>query len=115
LFVLTYAQVLQRSLKIATALLLIDGLVGVVLSTIIYPVELFGDMLLLETALLFLFAGIVDYGSSSGFIQFRKAVFSSKETFSPDKRKEAERRAVALVGSGAILLGVLILLAALRG
>jgi hypothetical protein len=71
-------------------------------------------MLLVETALLFLLGGIVDYGSSSSFVHFRKSVFSSKETFSPDKRKEAERRALALVGSGAILLGVLILLAALR-
>ena len=111
---LTYTQVLQRSLKIATALLLIDGLVGFLLATIINPVELFGDMLLVETALLFLLAGIVDYGSSVGFVQFRKSIFSSKETYSPDKRKDVERRAVALVGSGAILLGVLILLAVLR-
>jgi hypothetical protein len=112
--VLTYTQVLQRSLKIATALLLIDGLVGFLLSAIIYPVELFGEMLLVETALLFLFAGIVDYGSSVGFVQFRKSIFSSKETYSPDRRKAVERRAVALVGSGAILLGVLILMTAIR-
>ncbi|MGD0422751.1 MAG: hypothetical protein ABSA92_04770 [Candidatus Bathyarchaeia archaeon] len=82
---------------------------------VIYPLETFGDMLLLETALLFLFAGFVDFGTSVAFVQFRKSVFASKETFSAEKRKDAERRAIALVGSGICLFVILIVLALFRG
>ena len=102
---------LIRSLKISVGLLFIDGLTAFLLRVVIYPFETFGDMLLVETASLFLLAGFVDFGTSVGFVQFRKSVFASKEVFSSEKRKEAERRAIALVGAGIILLGILILLA----
>ena len=70
---------------------------------------------MVETALLFLLAGFVDFGTSVAFVQFRKSVFASKETFSAQKRKDAERRAMALVGSGTSLFAILIILAVFRG
>jgi hypothetical protein len=71
-------------------------------------------MLMVETALLFLLAGFVDIGTSVAFVQFRKSVFASKEAFSAEKRKDAERRAIALVVSGVMLLMILVILAVLR-
>jgi hypothetical protein len=106
--------VLFRSLKISAFLVLVDGLIGILLRGIIYPLETFGDMLLVEAAVLFLLAGIIDFGASVGFAQFRKSLLLSREAYSPEKRKESERRAIALAGSGACLLAILILLAALR-
>lgn len=111
---LTYTQVLLRSLKVSTILLLINVLTAFLIRGIIDPLETFGDMLLVETALLFLFAGIVDFGTSIAIIQFRKSLFNTKETYSAEKRKEAEKRAVALVGSGMNLLVILIILAIIK-
>jgi hypothetical protein len=106
--------VLLRSLKISAGLLFIDGLTAFLLRGFVYPFETLGDMLLVETASLFLLAGFVDFGTSLGFVQFRKSVFASKESFSSEKRKEAERRATILVGSGIILFSILILLAKIK-
>ena len=111
---LTYTQVLFRSLKISAILLVLDMLCAFLLRSFVYPLETFGDMLLVETALLFLFAGFVDFGTSVAFVQLRKLVFASKETFSAQKRKDSERRAIALVGSGMSLFAILIILAVLR-
>ncbi len=105
---------LFRSLKVSGILLVLDMLSAFLLRGSIYPLETFGDMLLVETALLFLLAGFVDFGTSVAFVQFRKSVFASKEIFSAQKRKDAERRAIALVGSGMSLFAILIILAVLR-
>ena len=105
---------LLRSLKISAILLLFDVVTAFLVRRIIYPLETFGDLLLVEIALLFLLAGFVDFGTSVSFTQFRKSVFGSKETFSGQKRKDAERRAIALVGSGVISLIILIMLALFR-
>ena len=114
LFVLTYTRVLRRALKLSISLLLIDVLAAFLVRGIIDPFETFGDMLLVEIALLFLFAGFVDFGTSVAIVQFRKSVFNSKESFSAEKRKEAERRAISLVCSGVSLLVILIVLAVFR-
>jgi len=111
LSVLSYTQVIFRSVKISVTLLLLDSVIAFLLRDIIYPFETFGDMLLIETASLFLLAGFIDFGASVSFVQFRKLVFTSNETFSSIKRKEAERRAMGLVGSGIILLAFLVALA----
>ena len=73
--------------------------------------ELFGDLLLVETSLLFLLAGVVDFGSSLGFAQFRKLIAGSKEAFTLKLRKEAERRALIFVASGATLFIIMVFLA----
>jgi hypothetical protein len=75
------------------------------------PFEVVGDLLLIETAILFILAGIIDFGSSLGVAQFRRTLFRTKEGFSPSGRKDAERRALILVAAGAILFLLLLLLA----
>src|SRR5208282_3953712 len=113
LFVLTYPQIVLISLKISGSLLVIDFLASFLLRNYVYPFEVLGDLLLIETAVLFLTAGIVDFGSSLGFVQFKKAMVSSKEPFSAAKRKDMERRALVFVASGSTLLGLLVLFAIL--
>ena len=105
---------LLRSLKISTILLLIDILIAFLVRAVVYPLETFGDLLLIEIAVLFLLAGFVDFGASVAVVEFRKSVFGSSETFSAEKRKASERRAASLVGSGIILLVILIILAVFR-
>jgi hypothetical protein len=104
----------MRSLKISVSLLLVDVLTAFLVRGYIYPIETFGDMLMVETALGFLLAGFVDFATSVAFVQFRRSVFASKERFSAEKRKHAERRAIALVASGVILLSILIMLAVFK-
>ena len=111
---LTHIQVLVRSLKISSSLLFIDILITFLLRDFIYPFETFGDMLLVEIALLFLIAGFSDFGTSLAFAEFRKLVFGYKEAYSLQRRKDAERRALAFVGSGVTLLIILIILAAFK-
>jgi len=111
LFVLTYPQVVLKSLKMSGALLVIDSLASFLLRNYVNPFEVFGDLLLIESAALFLTAGIIDFGSSLGFVQFKKAMASSKEPFSAAARKDMERRALVFVTSGSTLLGLLVLFA----
>ena len=113
---LTYTQVLYRSLKISAILLVVDWIGVFLFRSHIYPYEFFGDLLLIETAALFLVAGILDLGSSVGFAGFRKLFFTqtrraSEESFSASKRKDTERRALVLVVSGSTLFVILVLLA----
>lgn len=107
----TYTQVVLRSFRISGTLLVVNGLVAVLLREIIHPLELFGDLLLVETSLLFLLAGILDFGSSLSFAQFRKLIRGSNEAFTLELRKEAERRALIFVASGATLFIILVFLA----
>lgn len=108
---LTHTQVVLRAFRISGTLLLVNGLAVILLKEIIHPLELFGDLLLVETSSLFLLAGIVDLGSSLGFAQFRKLIRGSKETSTFVLRKEAERRALVFVASGATLLSIMVVLA----
>ena len=108
---LTYTQILLRALRISGLLILVNVLVVILLRAIIGPLELFGDLLLVETPLLFFLAGIVDFGSSLSFAQFRKMISGSEREFRPELRKEAERRALIFVVSGAILFMIMVLLA----
>jgi ABC-type phosphate transport system permease subunit len=97
-------------------LLVIDFLGELFLRNLLYTYEVLGDLLLIETAALFLMAGIVDFGSSLGFVQFRRTMSSSKESFSltSSERKDSEKRALVFVFSGATLFLILVLLAILR-
>jgi len=113
--VLTYTQVLYRSLRISAILLIVDWIAVYLSRNYVYPYELFGDLLLIETAALFLVAGILDFGTSVGFAGF-KSFFthsrrSSEESFSASTRKDTERRAMVLVVSGFTLFVILVLLA----
>jgi hypothetical protein len=109
--VLTYSQVAVKSLKVTGVLLIFDFLGVFLLHDYVYPYEVLGDLLLIETAALFLAAGIIDFGSSLGFLQFRRTMSPSTKRFPVSKRKDSERHALVLVFSGSILFGVLVLLA----
>ena len=78
LFVLTFSQIVLSSLKMSGAFLVIDLLASYLLRIYVYPIETLGDLMLFEAAALFLIAGIIDFGSSLGFIQFKKVLASSK-------------------------------------
>ena len=110
---LTYAAILKSSLKIVGALVLIDVVVALVpLSSMIdiSAIGVMGDLMLIEVAALFIIAGILDFASSIGMAQFRKTFLSSKEDYSPEKRKEKERNAMTFVFAGLLLLAFMIVL-----
>ena len=112
---LTYAAILKKSLKIAGALLVVDSVIALLPFSVlvdISPIGVLGDLMLIEVAVFFLIAGILDFASSIGMAQFRKTFFSSKEDYSPEKRKEKEQTAMIFLFTGLVLLGFMIVLMA---
>ena len=110
---LTYAAVMLRALKIAALLSLVNSLIALLpFSPIVdsSPIGVMGDLMLLEVAALFILAGILDFASSIGMTQFRKTFLSSKEQYSPEKRREKERTAMVFLFTGLILLLAMIFL-----
>ena len=110
-----FCDILRRSLKIAAALAVMD-LTAAYFSSLadLSPIGVMGDMLLIEVAVLFLLGGLVDFASSLGVIQFRKVVFSSKDEYSAQKRKETEQTASVFIVAGILLVAVMILLTLYR-
>jgi uncharacterized membrane protein YedE/YeeE len=90
------------------------SLAALIFCNYLSPYMVFGNLLLIETAALFLIAGIIDFGSSLAFFQLRKSISTKRDTYSANKRKDSERRALVLVCSGGTLFGILILLAILN-
>jgi hypothetical protein len=110
---LTYTAIVVRSLKIGAALFVIDIVIAFLpFSKMIdmTPIGVTGDLLLIEVAALFIIAGVLDFASSIGMTQFRKVLLSSKEDYSPDKRRQTERTAMVYLVAGVILLFAMILL-----
>ena len=102
-----------RAFRISGIVILVDVLLLILLRSIINPLELFGDLLLIQASALFILAGIVDFGYSLGFAQFRKMISGSKHEFKSELRTEAERRALVLVVSGVTLFVIMVFLAVL--
>jgi hypothetical protein len=92
----------------------VDGLVayGLVLFGFSF-VETIGDLMLVEAAILFLVAGLIDFSSSIGGAQFRKTVLGAKQEYSQSAHKEAERGAMVLVLAGVFTFLVLMAIAVL--
>ena len=110
---LTYAAIIVRSLKIDAALFIIDVVTAFLpFSEMIdmSPIGVIGDLLLAEVAALFIIAGVLDFASSIGMTQFRKVILSSKEDYSPDKRRQTERAALVYLFAGLILLLAMVVL-----
>jgi uncharacterized membrane protein len=106
---LSFLKIIRRSLELCAALVLVDGIAAFLLNFLNYAfLESIGDLMLVEVALLFILAGLMDFASSIGGTQFRKLILSSKEDYSPSKHKETERRASVFFLAGAILLLILI-------
>ncbi len=113
---LTFLTILGRSLRIAGGLLVADGLAAYSLTFLSYRfIETIGDSMLIEVAILFLLAGLLDFYSSVGAVQFRKVVLGSKQEYSSSAHKEAEKKALVSFLSGVILLLMLIVLALYAG
>ena len=110
---LTYADVFRRSTKYAGLLLAGDVLVALApFFTWIDSSRIgaIGDLLLIEVAVLFIVAGILDISSSAGMTGFRK-LFSPNVEYSTAKRKETERNAMVFLIAGLLLLAAMIALA----
>jgi hypothetical protein len=113
---LTFLTILGRSLRITLGLLAADGLAAYGLSFLSYRfIESFGDSILVEIAILFIIAGLLDFSSSIGAVQFRRTILGSKQEYSSSAHKEAEKKASVFFLSGMILLLVLVVLALYAG
>jgi len=111
---LTFPKILGRSLLIAASAILSDGLVSFGVTFLGFSfIEIVGDLILVEVAILFLIAGIIDFSTSVGAAQFRKTVLGSKQEYSQPAHKEAGRRALVLVLAGTFMFVMLIAIAVL--
>jgi hypothetical protein len=106
-----YRGILRRSLRVCGVLVVLDFVVALLVGIIGFSAaDAFGDLLLLEVAAFFIGAGLLDLSSSVGMSQFRRAVTSSKEEFSPSKRSESEQHILVLFFVGSILFAATVLL-----
>ena len=109
---LTLPTVLGRSVRLALILLVADGLAAYGLTFLSFRfIEIMGDLMLIEVAILFVLAGLLDVGTSIGAAQFRKTILGSKEGYSSSKHKDAERTALLYFLGGMILFLILIVFA----
>ena len=109
---LTLLTVLGRSVRLALGLLIVDGLAAYGLTFLrLGFIEVMGDLMLIEVAALFMLAGLLDFSTSIGAVQFRKAILGSKEGYSSLKHKEAEKNAAVFFVGGLIIFLMLIIFA----
>ena len=71
--------------------------------------------MLIEVAVLFILAGLLDFSRSIGAVEFRKMILGSKQEYSSSAHKEAEKKAVVFFLGGIILLSMLVVLAIYSG
>jgi uncharacterized membrane protein len=110
---LSFRQVLWRSLRIVCLILAVDGAVAYLLALLKYSfIESIGDIMLVEVAVLFILAGLIDFRYSVGMAQIKKVLVGSRDDYSASKHKDSERRALVFVIVGLILFIILILAAA---
>jgi len=111
---LTFLRIIGRSLLVTASVIVGDGLVtyGITLFGFSF-VEVVGDLMLVEVAILFLVAGLIDFASSVGAVQFRKTILGSKQEYSQSAHKEAESKAAVLVLAGVFMFIVLMVVAIL--
>ncbi len=103
-------------MKIAGGLIVGDLIVAYALTFLnLSLVETLGDFILVEAAVLFILAGFIDFSSSIGGTQLRKAILGSSEEYSSSKHKEVEKKAAAFVICGLVLLMLLVIFAAYLG
>lgn len=109
---LTLLTVFGRSVRLALVLLVADGLAAYGLTFLSYRfIEVMGDLMLIEVAILFVFAGMLDFFTSIGAAQFRKTILGSKEGYSSSKHKEAEKTALVYFLGGLLIFLMLIVFA----
>jgi hypothetical protein len=101
---LTFLKILRSALLLSGAFLTVDGLAAFLLISMHYTfIETFGDLALVEVAVLFILAGLVDFASSVGMAQLRKSFVRGEKGYSASKHKESERQAAILIVAGVVL------------
>jgi len=106
---LTFLRILRRALLLSGALLAVDGSAAFLLVSVNYAfVETIGDLVLVEVAILFIIAGLVDFSSSVGMAQLRKSFIRGEMGYSASKHRESERQASVLIVAGLILFILLV-------
>jgi hypothetical protein len=106
---LTFPTILSRSIRLAGGLLVADFLAAYGLTLLSYTfIEIMGDLMLVEVAVLFIVAGLVDFSSSVGAAQFRKVIVGAKKDYSPSAHKEAQKKAGVFFLSGLIIFLILV-------
>jgi hypothetical protein len=109
---LSFPQILRRSLQLVGVILVVDGVIAYFMTLFNYSlIESLGDMILVEVAFLFIFAGLIDFRYSIGMAQVKKIVIGSNEDYSASKHRDSERRALVFVFTGLILFMILIVAA----
>ena len=74
-------------------------------------IQIVGDLLLIEVAILAILGGLVEFSQSKGAYEIRHITLGSKEEFSTTKHAEASRRSIVLFSSALVLFLLLIALA----
>jgi hypothetical protein len=97
---------------IAAAVLAADIAISELLSLVeFYPVRVIGDLLLLETGILAVLGGLVEFSRSIGVYEFRRLLFHTREETSPTRHKDASKRALMLFSAALVLFLALVVLA----
>jgi hypothetical protein len=113
---LTFPKVLGKSLLITIGAILCDSLVSLGGTLFGFSfIEIVGDLMLVEVAVLFLIAGLIEFSSSVGAAHFRKAILGSKQGYDQAAHVAAGRRALVLVLAGTFMFLVLVAVAVLSG
>jgi uncharacterized membrane protein YidH (DUF202 family) len=106
---LTFPKILGRSLVISLSAIAADGLVSYAMTLLGFSfIETMGDLMLIEVAVLFLVAGVIDFSSSVGGVHLRRAVLGSRQEYSPSTHRDKGRKALVLVVAGTIMFLILI-------
>ena len=111
---LTFPKMFARSLLIAATAILVDALVSYLATLFGFSlIEIMGDLMLMEVAILFLIAGLMDFSTSVGAGRMRKAVFGLDSEYSPLAHEESGRKALVLVFAGILMFAILVAVAVL--
>jgi len=109
---LTFPKILGRSILICVSAIVVDALVSYATTLFGFSfIEIMGDLMLIEVAVLFLVAGIMDFSSSVGGVHLRKAVLGSRQEYSSSAHRETGRKALVLVVAGTLMFVTLIAIA----
>jgi len=97
---------------IAAAVLAVDLAVSELLAFVGFsPPRVFGDVLLLEVAILAIVGGLAEFSRSIGAYEFRRLLFHTKKEPSATMHKDASKKALVLFSAALALFLVLVVLA----
>jgi hypothetical protein len=106
-----YLASIRKGLLIAVVVFLADVGGSALLAFIGFSLlGLIGDLLLIETGLLAVVGGFVEFSRSKGVYEFRRVLFHTKEEFSERRHKEASRGAIVLFSTSLALFSFLVVL-----